>query len=92
MPTPAAPQPPSMPETSSTFAPTPRQRSTIYLTCTLLFLSALVFIFIPTTKIPLPGRLALAAFNLIAAATLALIVRQKSNPPPARTAGSKTKP
>lgn len=72
------------PETSSAYTPTPRQRSTIYLTCTLLFLSALVFIFVPTPKIPLPARIGLAAVNLILAATLALIVRQKSTPPPAK--------
>lgn len=85
MPTPAEPQSPPPSETSSVFTPTPRQRSTIYLTCALLVLSALVFIFVPTTKIPLPGRLALAAVNLILAATLALIVRQKSNPPPEKS-------
>jgi len=72
-------------ETPSVFTPTARQRSTIYLTCTLLFLSALVLLFVPTTKIPLPGRIALAAVNLILAATLALIVRQKSNPPPEKS-------
>ena len=83
MPSPAAPRPPSPPKTPPTFAPTARQRSTIYLTCTLLFLSALVLLFVPTTKLPLPGRIALAAMNLVLAATLALIVRQKSNPPPA---------
>lgn len=80
---PAAPKP--SPESdsnaSSTYAPTARQRTTIYLTCALLVIAALVLLFVPTDKIPLPGRLALAAFNLIAAATLALIVRQKSNPP-----------
>ncbi len=72
--------PPS--EASSAFTPTPRQRSTIYLTCALLFLSALVLLFVPSAKLPLPARIALAAVNLILAATLALIVRQKSNPPP----------
>jgi hypothetical protein len=76
-----------MPSTPSTpppaFTPTARQRSTIYLTCTFLVLAAIMLLFVPSVKIPLPGRLTLAALNLIMAATLALIVRQKSNPPPA---------
>jgi hypothetical protein len=37
-----------------------------------------VLLFVPSAKLPLPGRLALASMNLILAATLALIVRQKS--------------
>jgi hypothetical protein len=76
MPDPTPPQTP--PNPPSAFAPTARQRVTIYLTCTLLFLSAIVLLFVPSAKLPLPGRLALASMNLILAATLALIVRQKS--------------
>jgi hypothetical protein len=80
---PAAPTPPpdSGSSSSSAYVPTARQRTTIYLTCALLVLAALVLLFVPTAKLPLPGRLALAAVNLILAATLALIVRQKSHPP-----------
>jgi hypothetical protein len=82
---PASPTPPPTPDSdanaSSTYTPTARQRTTIYLTCALLVVAALVLLFVPTDKLPLPGRLALAAVNLILAATLALIVRQKSNPP-----------
>jgi hypothetical protein len=87
---PSAPTP-HPPEKSDTFAPNPRQRTTIYLTCTLLFLSALVLLFVPSTKLTLPGRLALASLNLVLAATLALIVRQKSAPP-APPAGPDAKP
>ena len=75
------PSPESGSNTLSTYTPTARQRTTIYLTCALLVVAALVLLFVPTDKLPLPGRLALAAVNLILAATLALIVRQKSNPP-----------
>jgi hypothetical protein len=38
-------------------------------------------IFVANPKIPLPVRLILAAINMIAAATLLLLVRQKSKPP-----------
>jgi len=75
------PSPDSDSNASSTYVPTARQRTTIYVTCTFLVVAALMLLFVPTDKLPLPGRLALAAVNLIAAATLALIVRQKSKPP-----------
>jgi hypothetical protein len=46
-----------------------------------LIVCALVLIFVANPKIPLPARLILAAINIIAAATLLLLVRQKSKPP-----------
>ena len=76
---PAASTPP--PAASDACAPTPRQRKLIYLACTVLLVCALVLIFVANPKIPLPARLILAAINIIAAATLLLLVRQKSKPP-----------
>jgi len=75
---PAAPTPP--PAATDAYAPTPRQRKLIYLACTVLIVCALVLIFVATPKIPLPARLILAAINIIAAATLLLLVGQKSKP------------
>jgi hypothetical protein len=71
----------SQPTTTDAYAPSPRQRKLIYLACTVLIGCALVLIFVANPKIPLPARLILAAINLIAAATLVLLVRQKSQPP-----------
>ncbi len=79
MPDPLAPIPPPSPESSD--APTPRQRTTVYLACTLLVLCSIVLLLLPSTRLPLPGRIALASVNLIAVAVLLLVVRQKSNDP-----------
>ena len=76
---PTDPTPPPAP--TDAYAPTPRQRKLIYLACTVLIVCALVLIFVANPKIPLPARLILAAINIIAAATLLLLVRQKSKPP-----------
>ena len=76
---PVTPTPPPTPPDA--YAPTPRQRKLIYLACTVLIVCALVLIFVANPKIPLPARLILAAINIIAAATLLLLVRQKSKPP-----------
>jgi len=83
MSTPAAepkPTPPPEPPAVDAYAPTPRQRKLIYLACTVLMVCALVLIFVANPKIPLPARLILAAINIIAVATLLLLVRQKSRP------------
>jgi hypothetical protein len=71
-------QPPSK---SEVYAPTPRQRTTIYLACGLLVVCSIVLLLVPSPKIPMAGRIVLASINLIAAAILLLIVRQKSTPP-----------
>jgi len=76
---PVTPTPP--PNSTDAYAPTPRQRKLIYLACTVLIVCALVLIFVANPKIPLPARLILAAINIIAAATLLLLIRQKSKPP-----------
>ena len=75
---PAAPKTP--PAAVDAYAPTPRQRKLIYLACTVLIVCALVMIFVANPKIPLPARLILGAINIIASATLLLLVRQKSKP------------
>jgi hypothetical protein len=63
------------------YSPTPRQRTTIYLACALLVVCSFVLLLLPSPKIPMAGRVALASVNMIAAATLLLIVRQKSAKP-----------
>jgi len=44
-------------------------------------LCSIVLLLLPSTRLPLPGRIALASVNLIAVAVLLLVVRQKSNDP-----------
>ena len=63
------------------YSPTPRQRTTIYLACGLLVGCSIVLLLLPSPKIPMAGRVALASVNIIAAAILLLIVRQKSAKP-----------
>jgi len=63
------------------YSPTPRQRTTIYLACGLLVGCSIVLLLLPSPKIPMAGRVALASVNMIAAAILLLIVRQKSAKP-----------
>ncbi len=77
-----APTEPSLPpSTPAAYVPTPRQRVTVYLACALLIVVSIVLLTVPSAKVPLGGRIALASVNLIAAAILLLIVRQKSAPP-----------
>ncbi len=74
--------PPSKPASSAeVYSPTPRQRTTIYLACGLLVVCSIVLLLVPSPKIPMAGRIALASVNMIAAAILLLIVRQKSAKP-----------
>ncbi|PHX84765.1 MAG: hypothetical protein CK538_10290 [Opitutia bacterium] len=63
------------------YSPTPRQCTTIYLACGLLVGCSIVLLLLPSPKIPMAGRVALASVNMIAAAILLLIVRQKSAKP-----------
>lgn len=77
-PSPPASQPASPAEV---YSPTPRQRTTIYLACGLLVGCSIVLLLVPSPKIPMAGRVALASVNLIATAILFLIVRQKSAKP-----------
>lgn len=77
----APPAPDQPPSKSEVYAPTPRQRTTVYLACALLVVCSIVLLLVPSPKIPMAGRIALASVNLIAAAILLLIVRQKSAPP-----------
>jgi len=74
-------EPDQPPSKSEAYAPTPRQRTTIYLACGLLVVCSIVLLLVPSPKIPMAGRIALASVNMIAAAILLLIVRQKSAPP-----------
>lgn len=78
-PKPTPPNPLQAPAADA-YAPTPRQRKLIYFACTVLIACALVLILVANPKIPLPARLILGAINIIAAATLLLLVRQKSRP------------
>ena len=74
--------PPSKPASpAEVYSPTPRQRITIYLACGLLVVCSIVLLLVPSPKIPMAGRVALASVNMIAAAILLLIVRQKSAQP-----------
>ncbi len=73
------PSPPASP--AEVYSPTPRQRTTIYLACGLLVGCSIVLLLLPSPKIPMAGRVALASVNMIAAAILLLIVRQKSAKP-----------
>ena len=74
--------PPSKPASPAEgYSPTPRQRTTIYLACGLLVGCSIVLLLLPSPKIPMAGRVALASVNMIAAAILLLIVRQKSAKP-----------
>jgi hypothetical protein len=47
----------------------------------LLVVCSIVLLLVPSPKIPMAGRVALASVNMIAAAILLLIVRQKSAKP-----------
>jgi hypothetical protein len=74
--------PPSKPASpAEVYSPTPRQRTTIYLACGLLVVCSIVLLLVPSPKIPMAGRVALASVNMIATAILLLIVRQKSAKP-----------
>jgi hypothetical protein len=72
-----------MPEEKVTSSPPPRkptstarQRTTVYFGCALLISYAIILLAIPTPKLSLPVRVALASGNLIAASVLWLIARQ----------------
>ncbi len=53
-----------------------RQKRTLHIACAVLILGAILLLTLPG-PIPLPLRLILAAFDLVAAATLWLVSRQK---------------
>lgn len=54
-----------------------RQKSSVLLACSLLFLVGLALLVLPLTKIPYPLRIGMAATDFVAASALWLIARQK---------------
>jgi Na+/H+ antiporter NhaD/arsenite permease-like protein len=54
-----------------------RQKSSVILACSLLFLVGLALLVLPLDKIPYPVRIGMAATDFVAASTLWLIARQK---------------
>lgn len=54
-----------------------RQKTSVLLACSLLILVAAALVVLPLNRIPFPVRMLMAAIDIIAAAALWLIARQK---------------
>lgn len=66
-----------LPPTDPARAQRARQKTSVLLACTLLLLSAVALLTLPLNKVPFPIRALVAAGDVVIAAVLWLVARQK---------------